>query len=183
MLFEFVRWRLKTRLHACMHEDDIRVSSFKRRSFPHVWRACKCDVSSQSIIGWLSLRQLCPTSPCSCIWGPIKQCLARWSHDPWGNKSLPHDLDFSALSAIVKSRVWNVTKFLTPLKHLFLFSYSFKIHFVWHVTVTVIYVNLWLIFISEIKVSKLLAFASLKLPTKQTTPKHGFHPSCSSAIV
>lgn len=49
---------------------------------------CKCDVSSQSIIGRPGPRQPCPTSPCSCIWGPIKQCLARWSHDPRGNKAL-----------------------------------------------------------------------------------------------
>ena len=51
----------------------------------HMYMPCKCNVSSQSIIGWFSPRQPSPTSPCSCIWGPTKQCLARWSHDPRGN--------------------------------------------------------------------------------------------------
>lgn len=65
----------------CTH--GLWVWWFQKQKIP-TCITCECDVSSQSIIARLSPRQPCPTSPCSCIWGPIKQCLARWSHDPWG---------------------------------------------------------------------------------------------------
>lgn len=92
----------------CVHMQDLGLSLISAPEDSHMCGICKCDVSSQGIIGQLSPRQPCPTSPCSCIRGPTKQCLACWSHDPRGNNSLTHDLDFPALSVIMELRVLQI---------------------------------------------------------------------------
>lgn len=115
-------------------ESDFRRTRSSR--WVLVWRrrqkiptcvACKCDVSSQGIIGRLGPRHPCPTSPCSCIWGPIKKCLARWSHDPWGNKALTHDLDGVALSVIMEPS----TKTLIEHKYIVKFLIFLLFYFYW----------------------------------------------------